>query len=333
MLQIPQDKKKRLSLVFIGILAVLIITWLVVTFYRAYLPKKQMFQGQIAAREYSVSSKLAGRVDKILVHKGDVVKKGDVIFTIASPELDAKYAQAQAGYEAAKALNAEATHGSRDETIESAKDVWQAAAAQAKLAQKTYSRIEQLYKDGVVSLQRRDESHAAYESAKYNESTAYQQYKLALSGTRDETKRAALEKERAALGQLQEVEAYMADIEALAPASGEVSNILVHSGELAPSGFPVVMLVDLADSWLRIGIDENHLSRFNKDSVFSGYIPALDKTINFKVTHIAVMGDFATWKATASTQNYDMKTFEVEARPVEKIDGLRVGMSVLVYGE
>lgn len=327
---ILQDKKKRLSLIFIAILAALIIAWLVITFYRAYLPKKQMFQGQISAREYSVSSKLAGRVDKILVHKGDVVKKGDVIFTMSSPELDAKYTQAKAGYEAAKALNAEAEHGSRSESIQSAKDMWQAASAQANLAQKTYNRIEQLYKDGVVSLQRRDESYAAWQTAKHNESTAYQQYKLALSGTRDETKRAALEKERAALGQLQEVEAYMQDIEALAPASGEVSNILVHSGELAPSGFPVVMLVDLDDAWLRIGIDENHLARFGKDSVFSGFIPALNRSVNFKVTHIAVMGDFATWKATASTQNYDMKTFEVEARPIEKVQGLRIGMSVLV---
>ncbi|WP_407918841.1 HlyD family secretion protein [Helicobacter didelphidarum] len=326
-----QDKRKTISFVFIGILAILIITWLVITFYRAYLPKKQMFQGQISAREYSVGSKLAGRIDKIFVHKGDIVKKGDVIFSIASPELDAKLAQAQAGYEAAKALNAEANHGTRDETIESAKDVWQAASSQAKLAQKTYSRIQQLYNDGVVSLQRRDEAFTAYESAKYNENTAYQQYKLALSGTRDETKRAALEKERAALGQLQEVEAYLKDVEALAPADGEVSNILVHSGELAPSGFPVVMLVDLEDSWLRLSVDEKHLPQFAKNAEFNGYIPALDKTIKFRVSHVAVMGDFATWKATASTQNYDMKTFEIEARPIEKTKGLRIGMSVLVY--
>ncbi len=331
--QLLNDKKKFASIVFIVILIVLISIWLAGTFYRAYLPKKQMFQGQISAREYSVSSKLAGRIDQIFVHKGDNVKKGDVIFLIKSPELEAKLVQAQAGYEAAKALNKEANSGSRDETIMSAKDVWQSARAQTQLAHKTYKRIQQLYDDGVMSLQRRDEAFAAYQSAKYNESTAYQQYKLALSGTRDEAKRATLEKEKAALGQVQEVEAYAKDIEAVAPADGEVSNILVHSGELAPSGFPVVMLVDLNDSWLRLSVDENHLSKFQKDAEFYGFIPAINKKVKFKVTYVSVMGDFATWKATASTQNYDMKTFEIEARPVDKVSGLRVGMSVLVDGD
>lgn len=331
--EILKDKKKLASVVFIVVAFALIIIWLVGTFYRAYLPKKQIFQGQISAKEYSVSSKLAGRIDEILVHKGDVVKKGDVVFTIKSPELEAKLTQAQAGYEAAKALNEEVHSGTRNETIESTKDVWQAASAQAKLAEKTYKRIQQLYNEGVMSLQRRDEAFAAYQSAKYNESTTYQQYKLALSGTRDEAKKAALEKEKAALGQVQEVEAYAKDIEAFAPADGEVSNILVHSGELAPSGFPVVMLLDLNDSWLRLSVDENHLQRFQKGNTFKGFIPALNKEVEFRVTYIAAMGDFATWKATASTQNYDMKTFEIEARPTQKVDGLRVGMSVLVDSE
>lgn len=331
--EILKDKKKLASIVFIVVAFVLIIIWLVGTFYRAYLPKKQIFQGQISTKEYSVSSKLAGRIDEILVHKGDVVKKGDVVFTIKSPELEAKLTQAQAGYEAAKALNEEVHSGTRNETIESAKDVWQAASAQAKLAEKTYKRIQQLYNEGVMSLQRRDEAFAAYQSAKYNESTTYQQYKLALSGTRDEAKKAALEKEKAALGQVQEVEAYVKDIEAFAPADGEVSNILVHSGELAPSGFPVVMLLDLNDSWLRLSVDENHLQRFQKGNTFKGFIPALNKEVEFRVTYIAAMGDFATWKATASTQNYDMKTFEIEARPTQKVEGLRVGMSVLVDSE
>ena len=302
-----KDKKKLASIVLIAVSFVIIVVWLVAVFYRAYIPKKQIFQGQISAREYSVSSKLAGRIDKILVHRGDVVKKGDVVFTIKSPELEAKLTQAQAGYEAAKALNEEVHSGARSETIQSARDVWQAASAQAKLAQKTYKRIQQLYDDGVMSLQRRDEAFAAYESAKYNENTTYQQYKLALSGTRDEAKKAAIEKEKAALGQVKEVEAYVKDIEALAPANGEVSNILVHSGELAPSGFPVVMLLDLNDSWLRLNVTENHLQRFQKGNTFKGFIPALNKYVDFRVTYISVVGDFATWKATASTFLFILK--------------------------
>ncbi|STQ85536.1 HlyD family secretion protein [Helicobacter muridarum] len=325
-----QNNKKIYNTIFIVIISAFIIAWLGITFYRAYAPKPQVLQGQINAREYSVSSKLAGRVDEIFVHKGDNVQKGDVIFTIKSPELEAKMTQAKAGYEAAKAINQETHNGLRSESIESSKGIWQAAKAQTELAKKTYERIEQLYSEEVVSLQRRDEAYAAYQSAKNNESAAYQQYKLALSGTRDEAKEATRQKEIAALGQVEEVQAYANDIEALSPASGEVSNILIRSGELAPSGFPVVTIVDLEDSWLRLSVSENYLSRFQKDSEFVGFIPSLQKEVKFKVSHISVMGDFATWKASAKDQGYDMKSFEIEAKPLQKVQGLRIGMSVLV---
>lgn len=322
--------KKSFEVFFITLLLLGITLWLGITFYRAYEPKPQILQGQMQAREYSVSSKLAGRIQGVRVKKGDFVKKGDLIYQIHSPEVEAKLTQAQAGYEAAKALREEADKGARQEAIISAKDVWSSAKAMADLAQKTYERIEELYKNGVVSLQRKDETFAAYQSARYNENAAYQQYKIALEGLRDEAKRAVSEKENAARGQVNEVEAYIKDINAYAPITGEVSNVLLHDGELSPSGFPVVLLVDLQDAWLKLSVSEQYLSRFQKDAVFEGYIPALKLSVRFKVEYVAVMGDFATWRASASSRGYDMKSYEIEARPLSPIEGFRVGMSVLV---
>ena len=322
--------KKSFEVFFITLLLLGITLWLGITFYRAYEPKPQILQGQMQAREYSVSSKLAGRIQGVRVKKGDFVKKGDLIYQVHSPEVEAKLTQAQAGYEAAKALREEADKGARQEAIISAKDVWSSAKAMADLAQKTYERIEELYKNGVVSLQRKDETFAAYQSARYNENAAYQQYKIALEGLRDEAKRAVSEKENAARGQVNEVEAYIKDINAYAPITGEVSNVLLHDGELSPSGFPVVLLVDLQDAWLKLSVSEQYLSRFQKDAVFEGYIPALKLSVRFKVEYVAVMGDFATWRASASSRGYDMKSYEIEARPISPIEGFRVGMSVLV---
>ncbi|PAF54331.1 hypothetical protein BKH42_01675 [Helicobacter sp. 13S00482-2] len=322
------NKKVELSL--IGGLLALIVIWLCVTFYKAYSPKPQILQGQISAKEYSVSSKLAGRIDEVFVKKGEKVKKGDLIYTIKSPELHAKLTQAQAGYEAAKALSNETHKGSREETIISAKDIWQSAKAMASLAEKTYKRIQSLYDNGVVSLQKRDEAYTAYESAKYNENTAYQQYKIALDGASSEIKKAAFEKERVAKGQVSEVQAYIKDIQAYAPVDGEVSNILLHSGELSPSGFPVALIVNMKQAWLKIAVPEKYLKKFEVGQNFEAYIPALDKKATFKVDYVSVMGEFATWKATSATKGYDMKSFEIEAKPIEQIEGLRVGMSVLV---
>lgn len=101
--------KKRFEVGFVIVIATILVLWLIISFYKAYAPKPQILQGQIQAKQYSVSSKLAGRVGSVLVKRGDKVQKGDLIYTILSPEVEAKLTQAKAGYEAAKAL-AEETH-------------------------------------------------------------------------------------------------------------------------------------------------------------------------------------------------------------------------------
>ena len=126
------------------------------------------------------------------------------------------------------------------------------------------------------------------------------------------------------------MESYAKDTQAIAPADGEVSNVLLHQGELAPSGFPVVLMIDMNDAWIVFHLPEYRLKDFPKGTAFKAYIPALEKEAEFKVEFVSVMGDFATWRATSATKGYDVRTFEVEAYPVSPIGGLRVGMSVLI---
>ena len=323
-------KNINIKVLALGVIALAFLLWLVVSFTRAYQPKENKIYAQVEAREYAISSKVAGRVENIFVKKGDAVKKGDLIYSIDSPELQAKLEQAKAGYEAAKAMSTEANQGARVETIQSAKDLWQGAKAMANLAKSTYDRIQSLYNDGVISQQRRDEAYANYTTAKHNENVAYQQYKIAMEGATHETKTAARAKEDAAAGQVNEVESYAKDTQAIAPANGEISNVLLHEGELAPSGFPVALMIDMKDAWIRFHLPESRLKDFPKGKRFQAYIPALDKQAEFEVEFVAVMGDFATWRATSANKGYDVKTFEVEAIPTSEIEGLRVGMSVLL---
>lgn len=322
--------KKILPFVILGLGIFALGSWLSQNFKKAYQPQQHVLQGQIAAREYNISSKIAGRISEIYVQKGQMVKKGELIYTIHSPELEAKLQQAQAGYEAAKALNKETQKGAREQQIISAKDMWLGAKTMRELAEKTYKRVESLYKEGVISLQKRDEAYASFEGAKLKESTAYQQYQLALEGASQETKKAIEEKEKVAAGTVAEVEAYARDSQILAPADGEVNNVLLHEGELAPSGFPVVLLADMNEAYLRLNITEDELKNYPKGKVFQAYIPALDLTANFEVTFISVMGDFATWKSSANKKGYDIRTFEINAKPTQSIPNLRIGMSVII---
>lgn len=312
-------------------LIIALFAWLGFTFYRSYQPKPTILQGQIEAKEYSISSKIAGRIDKVFVQKGDMVTKNMPIFTINSPELEAKIAQAKAQKEAASAQAQEADKGARKQQIAAAHDEWQKAKAAANLAQKTYKRIKNLYKEGVVSSQKKDEAYTRYKAAKFTQEAAFQMYEMAQEGTRKEQKIAASQKEKMAASAVEEIEAYAKDLKIRSFYNGEVSMVLLNSGELAPQGFPVVQVVDMNDSWVSIHIREDSLKRFQKGATFEAQIPALgSKKYTFKVTYISVLGSYATWRATNVQKDFDMRTFEIQAKATKPIKNLRVGMSVLV---
>ncbi len=323
-------KKNLINLVLIFIV-VAIFVWLIATFYKAYQSKPFVLQGQIEAQRYSVSSKVAGRVDQVFVKKGDKVKKGELIFSINSPELEAKIDQARAGKNAAKAMSKKANKGARKQQIKAAYENYQKAKVANELAKTTYERVKNLFKDGVVSKQKADEAKAQYEASLFTKKAAYSMYEMAKEGSEDETKEAAKEQEKAAQSVLNQVKAVADDLKIKSFYDGEVTRVLVQSGELASSGFPVVEITDMSDAWVVLHVREDMLKNFNKGKIFKAKIPALgDKIYKFRVSFVSVMGEFATWRATDTRKDYDMRTYEVEARALEKIKDLRVGMSVLV---
>lgn len=307
------------------------VGWLCYSFWLAYQPLPVIVQGQIEAQQYNISSKVPGRIDKIMVRKGDLVKKGQLIFTLYSPEIDAKLIQARASQDAADAMSEQAQKGARSQEITAARDRWQQAKAAADLLEKTFQRIENLYHSGVMPEQKRDEVYTQMQAARFNENGALQLYRMAREGAREETKRAAAGKAKMAAGAVAEVEAYAADTRINSWHDGEVSQVLLRSGELAPQGFPIVSILDMNDCWAVFHIREDMLSQYTKGGQILVQIPALgEKKYPFIIHYIAVMGDFATWRATNTQKGFDMRTFEIEARPIKPIDGLRVGMGVLI---
>ena len=312
-------------------LVMAIVIWVSITFYKAYQPKPLVLQGEIDAQTYNISSKLPGRVNEMFVKNGDMIDVGDIVFSIASPEVEAKLAQAKAAQDAASAQKDEADAGARKQEIQAAHDQWQKAKAAESLMQTTYKRIDHLFKQGVVSEQQRDEVYTKYTAAKYDANAAKQMAIMAKEGARVEVKKAASAQERVYKAKVDEVNDFLKETSQHSFHKGEVTQILIHPGELSPTGFPVVSIVDIEDAWAKFSVREDYLKHFKKEKVFKAKIPALDdKLYEFKVTHIAVMGDFATWRATESGKGFDMKSFEVELHPTSPIKDLRVGMSVLL---
>ncbi|GIU12265.1 MULTISPECIES: HlyD family secretion protein [unclassified Shewanella] len=319
----------RTNRILAAVALIVLIGALVYGLILAYTPKPQLLQGQIEAREYNVSSKVPGRVEEVLVRRGDKVSEGDLLYAIYSPELKAKLMQAEGGRDAALAMQQEADNGARKQQVAASKEQWLKAQAAAKLARTTFDRVEVLFNEGVLARQKRDEAFTQWQAAKYTEQAALAMYQMTDEGARVETKAAAAGNARMAEGAVNEVSAILADSQMRSPKTGEISEVLLQAGELAPSGFPVVSLIDMSDAWAVFQVREDQLKKFKQGDLLKLKIPALDREVEFTVSHISVMGDFATWRATESGHDFDMRTFEVELRPNETIADLRVGMSVL----
>lgn len=293
-------------------------------------PQVNLIQGQVDATAMKVSSKLAGRVDKLYVKKGQKVVAGEPLFTLSTPEIDAKHRQALAAKAGAVAQYDKAEAGARRQIIDGAFSMWQKAEAGLELAQKSYNRVKNLYESGVVPEQKLDEAQANLKSMENTVKAAKLQYDLAREGAQKEDKAAAKSVVDRADGAIAEVESYMSDSEQFSPIDGEVSSVIAEQGELVGSGYPIVSIIDTKNPWVSFNLKETLLPKFKMGTKFMAYIPALDASYELIVTDIAVQAQYATWSATRSTGEFDIRTFEITARPVSPIKDLRVGMTAVV---
>ena len=325
-----REKKER-SLV-VGLIALIVII-VVLALIGLFLlkPELQIIQGQAEATQVRVSGKLPGRVVEFMVEEGQHVLAGDTLVHIHSSLVEAKLSQAEAMGTVAKALNKKVDSGTRVELLNSAYDMWQQAQAGLTIAKKTYERMQSLYKKGVVSEQKRDEAEAAYKAMVATESAAKSQYEMAKAGAQAEDKAAAAAIVAAAQGSVAEVESILSDSYLTAPTDGEISDIFPNVGELVSLGAPIMNVLKLDDMWVSFNVREDLLENLTMGAEVQAIIPALEyKEVTLKVFYIRDMGSYAVWRATKVTGQYDAKTFQVKARPVEPVDNLRPGMSVLL---
>lgn len=289
-----------------------------------------VIQGEVEVNEYRVSSKLPGRIAEICVTEGDFVHKGDTLAILDVPEVEAQKRAAEATQDAAKAVSDMADNGARKEQIQAAYQLWQQAVAASDIAEKTYKRLQNLYNEGVISAQKRDEAFAAYKATQAQVLAAKSQYDMAKSGARNEERKAASDQANAAKNATDVVKSLLRETVQIATADGEVSEIFPKVGELVGLGSPIMSISEMNDMWGTFNIREDQLNGMKVGDTFKAYCPAFDKEIEMKVYHIKDQGSFAVWKATKTNGQYDIKTFEVKARPSKPVEGLRPGMTLII---
>ena len=323
-----KSQHKNILLAIAGFVAVVIIVALIG--FLALGREPDVKQGQVEVSEYRVSSKVPGRILEIRVKEGDYVKVGDTLAILDAPDVRAKMEQARSAENAAAALELKAQNGARKEQIQGALSVLQQAKAGYEIAEKSYNRIQRLFDEGVVSAQKRDEVYANYKAMEAQMKAAQSQYDMAVNGARMEDKMAAAAQVGRARGAVNEVNSYIHETVQVAQMEGEVADIYPKVGELVGTGSPIMSIAVMEDMWGTFNIREDQLNGMKVGSEFTAFVPAFNKDIKMKVYYLKDQGSYAVWKATKANGQYDLKTFEVKARPVEKLEGLRPGMSLII---
>ena len=292
-------------------------------------PGNELLTGMVEVREIDTASKIPGRIDTILVKEGDFVEEGQLLAVLGTREVDAKVEQARGAMEAAKAQMDMAKNGAREEEKRAVKKMYMQAKHQFELAEKTYRRITVLYEDSVVAEQEKDMVEFRYKASREQLDAAEAQYEMIVKGAREEKIRAAAAVYHRALNAFNEARAYQDETRLVSPVSGEVQSVIADRGEIIAAGYPVISIINPDDAWVVLNIREDRLRGLQINDEYQGVIPALGPgRETFRITYIAVMADFATWKATNEKGDFDLKTFEIHAVPLGDINGFRPGMTV-----
>ena len=324
-----KSQNSNMLLAFLTLLGVIALVAVVGFFMLRKGP--EIIQGQAEVDEYRVSSKVPGRILEFRVKEGQTVQAGDTLAILEAPDIAAKMEQARAAEAAAQAQNEKAIKGARQEQIQAAYEMWQKARAGVVIAEKSYKRVKNLFEQGVMPAQKLDEVTAQLNASIATEKAAKAQYTMAKNGAEREDKMAAAALVERAKGAVAEVESYIKETFLIAQSAGEVSEIFPKVGELVGTGAPIMNIAILKDMWVTFNVREDLLKNLTMGAEFEAFVPALDnKTIKLKVDYMKDLGTYAAWKATETTGQFDLKTFEVRARPLDKVEGLRPGMSVII---
>jgi HlyD family secretion protein len=292
-------------------------------------PQPLLVQGEADATRIDIAARVDGRVAERLAHRGQDIAQGQVLVTIDNPELLTRLKEAEAARAVAAADLKRIEVGTRAEVIAQRRAALASAEASARLAEQTYDRTKQLTARDFASVQKLDEATASLDVARRSQQQAKLALDEAIAGYTVEERgvaQASVVKADAAIATLK---AQVAELTVKAPTAAQVYHTSADPGEYVSPGVPLLSLVDVSDVWLRFDLREDLVKDLKIGDRFEVRAPALgDRPITVVVRRIATRGEYAGWRATRATGDFDLRTFDIRAYPVDPVPGLRPGMSV-----
>ena len=320
-----REASARIPSIIVGLIIAAVTT---LSIYFLVRGQPLVVQGEVDATRYDIAARVDGRVAEIPVQRGENVAADAVLVRIGNPETSAKREQAVAAKLVADAQLANINVGTRPEVIAARKAALERAQAGLVLAQKTFERVRPLAEQGNASQARLDQATDSLHEAERGVDQARSAYEQAINGYTREERQIAVANVGKALADITAVQSIIDQMVVYAPVASQVYQRNVEPGEYVSPGVPLITLVDLNDLWVHFDLREDLVKMIKVGDRFNVRIPALaDRSITVEVKLIATKGEYASWRATRATGDFDLRTFSIRAYPVEKVPELRPGMS------
>jgi HlyD family secretion protein len=315
----------RLPSIIVGVLVAAVVG---LSLWYLVRPQPLLVQGEVDATRLDIAARVDGRVREIPVIRGQDIAAGAVLVRIDNPETIAKSDQALAARIVAEAQLANINAGTRAEVIAARKAALERAQAAVVLAQKTHDRVSQLAEHGNAPIARLDQATDALHESQRAVDQARSAHEQAVNGYTAEERQIAAASVGKALADIKAVQSIIDQMVVYAPVAAQVYQRNVEPGEYVSPGVPLVTLIDLSDLWIHFDLREDLVKTLKVGDRFGVRIPALaDRSIVVEVKLIATKGEYASWRATRATGDFDLRTFSIRAYPVDKVPELRPGMS------
>ncbi len=325
----PAPRRTRRPAPAVVIIAVLFVVMIGLSVW--YLSRREalVVQGEVQSRTFDMAARVDGRVGQIVVARSQDVARGAPLIRIDNPELVAKERASEAALQVAEAELARVRAGFRAETIAVRKAEVERAAADLTLAQKTFDRTRQLVLTHDSPQSQFDKDNAALTLAQRTQEQARLAYNEAVAGFTREDLNIALAKVESAKADVTTLQSLVNQMVVVAPADSQVFRIPVEDGEFVLPGVPLISLIDPGDMWVQFDLREDLLRDLKPGSKIAVRVPALgDRIVELEVRVIGAKGEYTGWRATRSSGDFDLRTFEIRAYPTQPVPGLRPGMSV-----
>jgi HlyD family secretion protein len=320
----PKSSHTRIPAIIVGVVIAVIAG---LSIWYLVRPVPLLVQGEVDATRLDIAARVDGRVAEIPVVRGQNVAAGAVLVKIDNPETIAKQAQSVAARVVAEAQLANIRAGTRAEVIASRKAAQERAEANVVLAQKTFDRTRQLAEHGNAPIARLDQATDSLHESQRALDQAKSAYEQAVNGYTREERQIAEANVGKAVADIEAVQSIIEQMTVYAPVASQVYQRNVEPGEYVSPGVPLVTLIDLSDLWIHFDLREDLVKTLKVGDRFAVRIPALaDRRVTVEVKLIATKGEYASWRATRSTGDFDLRTFSIRAYPVDEVPELRPGM-------